>query len=301
MISVIIPTYNREKELLRSLESVRKQTISDIEIIIVDDGSTDSTEKSVRNIKDDRIRFIKHERNRGGGAARNTGIENAYGEYIAFQDSDDVWYENKLEVQLNTLLENNADVVFCKMNRIENGISVRKIPENQQEGFLSPDKDEYSVGAPTIFGKRIVFSDIKFDETLPRLQDLEIIIRIAKKYKIYFCNQVLMDTYFDGRTSAISGNTQKLLEACKLISEKHPDLNYCFPKISKRIARILFSQSNNNDVNKNQKGEMINLAIRFDMSVKSLLKYVLCKLGIYNIIIIHKSLKIKSKVKEFNL
>ena len=79
MISVIIPTYNRKKELLRSLDSVRNQTFRDIEIIVVDDGSTDATESAATAIRDERIRYIKHEKNRGGGAARNTGISNARG------------------------------------------------------------------------------------------------------------------------------------------------------------------------------------------------------------------------------
>ena len=104
MVSVIIPTYNRAARLPMSVESVLNQTYRDLEIIIVDDGSTDLTEDVVRAMSDSRIRYIKHPRNLGGCKARNTGVSNAKGEYIAFQDSDDVWHADKLEVELKALL-----------------------------------------------------------------------------------------------------------------------------------------------------------------------------------------------------
>ena len=104
MISVIIPTYNRAKLLPRAVESVLNQTYQDIELIIVDDGSTDDTMEWVRGIKDDRVRYaqLNHQ---GACAARNHGISIARGEYIAFQDSDDIWFMDKLEKQLAFLHE----------------------------------------------------------------------------------------------------------------------------------------------------------------------------------------------------
>ena len=118
MISVVIPSYNRENTISNSIESVLKQTYSDIEVIVVDDGSTDKTEDIVKGIGDNRIRYIKLEKNSGACVARNIGIMNANGSYIAFQDSDDIWHPDKLEKQYQAIKKYNADLVFCKMIKI---------------------------------------------------------------------------------------------------------------------------------------------------------------------------------------
>lgn len=114
-ISVIIPTYNREKLIERSIKSVLNQTYKNIEVIVVDDCSNDNTKSIVNSIKDDRLIYIKLSKNKGACYARNKGIEAASGKYIAFNDSDDVFYKNKLEKQLKNLLNNNSDLDFCKM------------------------------------------------------------------------------------------------------------------------------------------------------------------------------------------
>lgn len=99
LISVVIPTYNRNKILPISLESVMGQTYENFEVIVVDDNSRDNTEEVVERYKGHRVKYIKHSHNRGGAAARNTGIDAAKGEYIAFLDSDDAWVPRKLELQ----------------------------------------------------------------------------------------------------------------------------------------------------------------------------------------------------------
>ena len=103
LVSVIIPTYNRANLIGISLNSVISQSYKNIEIIVVDDGSTDNTEKAVKAIEDSKIRYIRHLKNLGGNAARNTAIDAAVGEYIAFLDSDDAWVANKLELQIISL------------------------------------------------------------------------------------------------------------------------------------------------------------------------------------------------------
>ena len=92
-VSVIIPTYNRAHLVGRAIKSVLNQTYRDFEIIVVDDGSTDNTKDIIKEFqkKDKRIKYIPYEKNKGGSAARNTGIKAAKGEYIAFLDSDDEW------------------------------------------------------------------------------------------------------------------------------------------------------------------------------------------------------------------
>ena len=113
LVSVIMPAYNAEKYIADSIRSVIAQTYSDWELIVVDDGSTDTTAAVVREFvsRDSRIKYIFQE-NGLPGKARNTGIANSSGPLIAFLDSDDLWIETKLERQTRVLAENNVDVVF---------------------------------------------------------------------------------------------------------------------------------------------------------------------------------------------
>lgn len=101
-VSVIIPVYNRADRIGRCLESVLRQTYRAVEIIIIDDGSTDNLEEMIRPVWN-QVRLIRQE-NKGQGAARNAGIQAAKGEWIAFLDSDDLWDEKKLEIQMNSIL-----------------------------------------------------------------------------------------------------------------------------------------------------------------------------------------------------
>ena len=110
-----MPAYNAEKYIAASIESVLAQTYSDWELIVVDDGSTDSTATVVREFvkRDPRIKYIFQENSRLG-KARNTGIANSTGPLVAFLDSDDLWIPTKLEAQTRAMAENNADVVYSK-------------------------------------------------------------------------------------------------------------------------------------------------------------------------------------------
>ncbi len=103
LVSVIIPTYNRADLIGHTLDSAINQSYRNLEIIVIDDGSVDNTEEVVKAIGDSRIRYIRHQTNCGGSTARNTGIEAARGEYIAFLDSDDIWVPNKIQLQLASI------------------------------------------------------------------------------------------------------------------------------------------------------------------------------------------------------
>ena len=114
MISVILPTYNRAKEIPKSIESILNQTYQNFELIIIDDGSTDNTQEVVARYQDKRIRYIKNMTSKHGvSVARNIGIRESVGKYITFNDSDDVFYPDKLEKQLAFLESEKADVTFC--------------------------------------------------------------------------------------------------------------------------------------------------------------------------------------------
>src|SRR5262245_13663115 len=99
-VSIIIRTYNRAHSLAKAIGSPQNQTYGDFEIIVVDDASTDGTSEQILGLNDPRIRLLRHETNRGVGAACNTGVLAAKGELIAWLDSDDTWYPEKLERQV---------------------------------------------------------------------------------------------------------------------------------------------------------------------------------------------------------
>jgi glycosyltransferase involved in cell wall biosynthesis len=99
LVSVIVPAYNAARTLATTLQSVLEQTVSDFEIVVVDDGSSDGTAEVARSVVDHRIRVVTQE-NGGAAAARNNGIDHACGTWVAFLDADDVWVPNKLEQQL---------------------------------------------------------------------------------------------------------------------------------------------------------------------------------------------------------
>lgn len=116
--SVIIPTYNRASIVMRAIQSVLDQTFVNFEIIIVDDGSTDTTKTIVSSLKDTRIRYI-YQKNKGVCAARNNGTSNAQGEYFVFLDSDDYVLPNWLNDFYEACAVNSTDFVFCDMNRVD--------------------------------------------------------------------------------------------------------------------------------------------------------------------------------------
>jgi len=117
-ISVIIPAYNNEKYIAETLKSLQAQSFKDFEVIIVNDGSTDNTQKIIDSFDDDRIKSVVQE-NAGVSAARNRGIKEATGEYVCFLDADDLYEKNSLEGFYNCAKENDADLVLGRIKRFD--------------------------------------------------------------------------------------------------------------------------------------------------------------------------------------
>lgn len=119
LFSVIVPTYNRESFIVKTIQSVLSQTFSNFELLIIDDGSTDNTEKVVGGIKDERIKYYKKE-NDERGAARNYGTNKAKGDYITFLDSDDILYSKYLEEANSFIKKNNSINIFHQLFEVRN-------------------------------------------------------------------------------------------------------------------------------------------------------------------------------------
>lgn len=155
MISVVIPLYNKEKQIAYTLQSVQNQTFQDFEIVIVDDGSTDDSIAEVEKFSDSRIRLI-HQENAGVSAARNRGIEEAKGDLIAFLDADDEWKPEYLATQY-CLSQKYPDcnVFACnyEFRNIEGKVTptiIRKLPFSGEDGILSNYFEVASCSHPPI-------------------------------------------------------------------------------------------------------------------------------------------------------
>lgn len=185
-VSVIIPTYNRAHTVSRAIQSVLNQTYQDFEIIVVDDCSTDNTEEVVKGFNDSRICYIRHEQNRGGSAARNTGIRIARGEYIAFLDSDDEWLPNKLAEQMRVFYsDRNCGAVYTDLLHVCKDGHAEVHKGYHPEGWILKDLLVTNVvgSASSVVVKRECFKVVGlFDEKLPSCQDWDMWIRIAKHY-----------------------------------------------------------------------------------------------------------------------
>ena len=224
-VSVILPTYNRAHAISRAIQSVLNQTYRDFELVVVDDGSTDNTESVVKDFGDPRIRYIRCEQNRGGSAARNIGIKAAEGEFIAFQDSDDEWMQEKLKKQMSIFerASLHVGVVYTGFYRIKNNdktyipTSDIKISEGNIHDQLL--KGNF-VSTPTAIVRAECFKRAGlFDERLPRLQDWELFIRISDYYIFRFLNEPLVFQYFS--QYSISSNQGALIRALEQIMKTH--------------------------------------------------------------------------------
>jgi len=228
-VSVIVPVYNRAGTIVRSLESVLAQSYKDFELIIVDDGSTDDTGGLVRALafRDNRIRYMRHDTNFGQSRARNTGIAASRGRYIAYQDSDDEWLPGKLQRQVDEMasLSPAVGMVYCLMFRVTTeGREVFRAKK-----FGPGDADLYrrgllydfrGIGIQSCMFRREVF-DIcgGFDEQMKALEDMELLIRIARTYRFSCIDEPLLLYY---RTpNSISQNHLRNLGAAQYILEKY--------------------------------------------------------------------------------
>lgn len=201
-VSVIIPTYNREKTIVSAVRSACNQTYEPFEIIIIDDGSTDNTAQKIKSINDSRIIYHKLEKNAGVSNARNVGALIAKGEWIAFQDSDDIWRDIKLERQIEYIGEHSQiQLVYSEylMHRL-NGQEV-SVPN---EGFYGKWEGNIFetvlvnniVGTPTIMVKRETFQSVGgFRTELNCLEDWDFVLRFAKEHSIGCVKEILVDAY----------------------------------------------------------------------------------------------------------
>lgn len=190
-VSVVIPTYNRAFVIGDAIRSVLEQTFQDFEIIVVDDGSTDNTAEVVKSFNDDRIRYIRLDKNRGAAAARNVGTRESKGEYIAFLDSDDLWLPTKLEKQLEVFKKSNpgVGVVYCDIFvLLRHRVYVVK---RRDKGHIYSELLGGAISTPSLLIRREILKDVGgWDESFPAVQDRELELRISKKYGFEYVDSI---------------------------------------------------------------------------------------------------------------
>ena len=196
-LTVIIPTFNRAYTLRRAIDSVLAQTVTSLEIMVVDDGSTDGTAQLIARYYPDVI-YI-YQCNQGVSVARNCGIERAQGRYIAFLDSDDAWVSNKLALQLAALSE-HADYKVCHSNEIWYRLGVRvneKVKHRKSGGWIFQSCLPLCVISPSsvVIEKKLLNQLGRFDPELPACEDYDLWLRLCAVQPVLYLSQALTLKY----------------------------------------------------------------------------------------------------------
>ena len=233
LVSIIMPAYNAEKYIADSIKSVLAQTYSAWELIVVDDGSTDGTAAVVKDFvsRDSRVRYIFQENGRLG-KARNTGIANARGSLIAFLDSDDLWIDNKLELQVKALVENNADVVFSNAYIFsdDNPANIAETFETCVGQFSGPDFFDALVRRnqlpvlTVLLKKNALAKTGLFEEGRPYhgCEDYDLWLRLAKAGCVFYGMRDLLARYRRHNT-AMTAVVSNIYKPLLLVLRRHID------------------------------------------------------------------------------
>lgn len=204
LVSIIMPSYNTANYIRASITSVQKQTYTNWELIIVDDGSTDNTDEVVAELlSDGRIRYLKNDRNSGAAVSRNRALREANGKWIAFLDSDDLWYPDKLEKQIDFMKKNNYHFSYTNYEEInmvgkKTGVRVtgpKKITKTGMFNYCWPGCLTVMYDSETI--GLIQIADIK------KNNDYAMWLKICRKADCYLLNECLAQ-YRKGRTGSVS-------------------------------------------------------------------------------------------------
>jgi glycosyltransferase involved in cell wall biosynthesis len=212
-VSVIVPTFNRIEWLPTAVASVQKQTVESWELLVIDDGSTDGTDKWVDSLDESRLRYIRREHTGNIAAVRNVGIEAARGEWIAFLDSDDRWLPDKLARQFEEL-DRAPDSAWCYggyrlIDRLGEDVpNTAGRPWRPFQGWIAERilTTEAGVTLPTVLVRADVARDLQFDTRIPLSEDYDFALRLAVRAPSCAVPGILAEfLVHQGRTTANAG------------------------------------------------------------------------------------------------
>ncbi|MDI6831874.1 MAG: glycosyltransferase [Actinomycetota bacterium] len=223
---MVFPTYNRAATLGRAVRSVLGQTFADLELIVIDDGSSDNTSEVIADIGDARLIYIRLPENKGVAYARNVGLEEASGEYVAFQDSDDEWLADKLRRQVQAMESEPAEtgIIYTVMIWVDKDgfAKYRRAPDVTSADPIDRRRHEYQVfglGIVTVLARRPCFEQVGgFDASLPKFIDQDLLTRLAREYRFRHIREALIRCY---SSEGISSNHYNEFTARRLLLEKY--------------------------------------------------------------------------------
>ncbi|KAF0221837.1 MAG: hypothetical protein FD174_168 [Geobacteraceae bacterium] len=255
VISVIMPCLNAEKYIARGIGSVLGQTYGDFELIVVDNGSTDGTRRIPENFNDGRLRVINEPR-KGVSRARNRGLTEATGEFVAFLDADDTWREDCLE-KLHSALEENSEAVlaYCGWQKVG-------LPGPQGEPYIPPDYESegkleillrccpWPIHAVLVRRSALGEARQLFDESLTHAEDYAIWLRVATRRPIVRVPEVMAFYHFHDEGQASDNAVQSAISERKVKREfltKHPEVSSRFERneVKELVDRRLLNQGLN--------------------------------------------------------
>ncbi len=244
LVSIVIPTYNRAQLLERAVKSVLDQTYANIEILIVDDFSSDRTEKVGKKLekRHKQVRYIRQAINQGAPAARNRGIREARGEYIGLLDDDDEYLTDKVKLQVEKFQSNpRLGLIyggFKVIRETSDKEPVDKLPKhrgNIKKALLT----NCVIGSPTVLVRKEAFKKVgDFDTKLKSCQDWDMWYRISKQYPIDYVNEVVARYYLHDSDQITTNWSRKVQGAKRIFKKQREDLKK-YPKVLMRREQML--------------------------------------------------------------
>ena len=247
IISIILCVYNSEKFIIDCLRSIVDQTYKNLELIIIDDGSTDNSFSIMENYfldKEINVKIIR-QNNYGLTFSLNKALDLASGHYIARMDADDISLPTRLMDSLTFLEENNLDFLSTKSERFSGDKELSTVP-NLRRNCLCTVVENLKFGNPfvhgTYFFKRSIFNDIKYNEKYRTAQDYDFIVRLCKsgQYKVGYLNKPLYRLRVDGNSSGRKSNSTQISNARRIAIEHFGTDRYLIPRYN-GLKRILLS------------------------------------------------------------
>lgn len=245
LVSVVIPTYKREPEMLkRALDSVACQTYQDLEVIVVDDSPADFEKRPlikelVTSYDKLKINYIQHKTNKGGAAARNTGIEASNGEFVALLDDDDEWLPEKTEKQIALMSNNDVGLVYCREYIVDSQTSEKTLnSRDYRKGFVFKHliTNNFIGGNSFVMFRRTALDECGlFNVDLKFAEDCELFLRISQKYKVDYCDEPLLN-YYISHGDRLTLNDNNRIQAFEFLNRKYA--RYLFFHPIKKAIRL---------------------------------------------------------------
>jgi glycosyltransferase involved in cell wall biosynthesis len=235
LISVVIPTYNRVNLLRKSIDSVFKQSYKNIEIVVIDDASTESNQQVIDSYHSDKLTYFKFKENQGGNSCRNKGVDISKGEYVAFLDDDDIWNSEKLKLQIDFMVKNRVKLSYTGVNIIiqnERGENINSRYSYHKPKYQKLTKSimrsNFIGPTSTVMIKKDCFIELNgFDTTLSAMQDYEFYIKCAFfNLKISGINIALVDYFIYLGNNSVGRDVGKHIVAKDRMLKKYKQFKY---------------------------------------------------------------------------